>query len=266
MIDFNVSLYSKIYLLVLVFARMTGILLFTPVIGGRSVPRSVRCCEALLFSLITLPSLWYLAIPAPESVVVGFTAVLGEFLIGVAAGTGLLVFFSALAMTGDMIGRLGGFSVSASLDPSMGEEIPTLAVFLRMAGVAVFLLAGGLDAFVMGALDSFTALSPGSGLFNEAATVTVLTQILTSAVTLALRLAAPVILSAAVLWLTIGLLSRSFPQMNMMTFAFSGNTLLTLAVIHLTLAGTLWVVQAEIPNVLRLIFETLGSPPLFLPT
>lgn len=261
MIDLDALLLSKIYLFVLVFARMTGILLFTPVVGGKGVPRLIRSFEAILFSLVTIPSLWYLIVPTPESFVIGAISVLGEFLIGAAAGTGLLIFFSALAMAGDLIGRLGGFSVSASLDPSMGEDVPPMAVLLRLTGVAVFLLAGGLDAFVTGALDSFTALTPGTG-FTEETAVVVLTQILTTATALALRLAGPVILSAFVFWLSIGLLSRSLPQMNMMTFTFSGNTLLTLAVVHLALAGAFWGVREEIPIILKLIFETLGSPPL----
>lgn len=249
---------AKFYLCLLVFARMAGAVHFAPAIGGRGVPGTVRVLGSVLLTVAIVPSLWYMPVANPGTLLAGAVGILLEFLVGLAAGTALLAFFAALGMCGDLVGRLGGFSVSASLDPSVGEEMPVLGVALRMLGTAVFILTGGLDGFVTGAIDSFSTLAPGTVLNLENA-VTVLTGIVASSFVLALRLALPVFLSLLTLWIAAALLNRALPQLNMMTFTFSGNTLLTLAVLNLALAGILWEFQTRLPELLQKIQTLAGS-------
>ncbi|MBQ3454262.1 MAG: flagellar biosynthetic protein FliR, partial [Thermoguttaceae bacterium] len=67
--------------------------------------------------------------------------------------------------------------------------------------------------------------------------IDLLSASVTSALGLALRLAFPLMLTSFTVWLAAGLLARSIPQLGMMPIGFSANTLLSLALMSLTIAS-----------------------------
>ena len=249
-------LLSRGFLFLLVFARVSGFLILTPVIGGKIVPRTVRFAEAVLFSLVVLPSLWHRPEILPESAIDGAVLLAVESFVGLAAGAMLAILLAAFAMLGDLVSRLGGFSVSSSFDPAFGESVPVLSTFLGMLGMTVFVLAGGLDQAIAGLFDSFVRIAPNTAP-NTASTETAVLNAAVAAADWALRLAGPVILSSLTVWTATGIVARTFPQMNMMPISFSANALLTLTVLSLSLAVSMAAFQNEAPSMIRRLFDIL---------
>lgn len=233
----------------LVFARIAGLLLPLPLFGPGRAPRSVRFAAAVLLTLIALTTLGSPAdVPSSAAALVGTMAL--EFMIGWGAGTLIALLFAALAMLGDLVQRLGGFSVAAAFDPTFGESVPALTPFLTTLGVVVFLLAGGLDALAAGLLDSFVRLAPGT-VPNVEHAVTLLTETLNTATALALRTATPCAVASLTVWLTAGLLGRFTLGASAMALGFSANMLLALSILNLSLAGILFAFAGEIPAAFR---------------
>lgn len=243
---------EKGFLFLLILARVTGFLSFAPVIGGRTIPRSIRAAEAAVFALLIFSTQFALASPSLPGYLAGTLFIASEYLIGLAVGAMLALLFSALALLGDLAGRLGGFSVSASFDPAFGESVPTLSTFLTLLGMTVFVLCGGLDAAVTGLLDSFSTLSVGKPL-QTANIAAALTAAIQTAFELAFRMALPVIAATLSIWLAVGLLGRTLARLNTMSLGFTGNTLVALSVLGFGLAGSLRLFERELPNVLEMI-------------
>lgn len=240
---------TNIWTALLVFARSAGILRFAPVIGGKSVTRTVRITEAFLLTLIVSPSLWYEPIHIPAAGSEQLLALVSEFLVGMAIGAVPAIFFSALTLTGSLVERIGGFSAAAILDPDLGEENGPLAVLLRMTGIAVFLAVGGLEKLTAAVLALFKEMPPGAPFHAESILMT-LTEILSQATLLGVRVAFPVFTALSVFWITAALLNRVLPHLSLltMTMTFSGNLLVTLAALYLALGAILLLFQSQLPD------------------
>ena len=100
----------------------------------------------------------------------------------------------------------------------------------------MFFLCGGMSQLVGGLADSFRVTALGTPLTLEKI-IDLLSASVTSALGLALRLAFPLMLTSFTVWLAAGLLARSIPQLGMMPIGFSANTLLSLALMSLTIAS-----------------------------
>lgn len=233
----------------LVFARMAGLFRLLPVLGGSRVPRSVRYAESVLAAVVIIPSLWYLPITVPADAFGKLLALVSEFLAGLAVGAVPAILFSALSLGGELIGRIGGFSAAATLDPELGEESGPIAALLRLAGIAVFLAAGGLERLVSAVLDLFEAFPPGSVLRFDTV-VPSLAGILSQSAQLGVRLALPIFVTLLSLWIASALLSRVVPSLSIltMTMTFSGNLLVSLALLHIGFGTLLLLFQSQLPE------------------
>ena len=262
----NVMQQAEIFLLtqsglfLLVFARIAGTLLPLPIFGAKTVPRKVRFATAAVLALVVMPTLdTGGAIPA-GALAFGAAVVL-EFALGWGAGLLVALVFAALAMLGDLISRLGGFSVASSFDPALGESVPALTPFLTTLGVVVFLLVGGLESFTAGVMESFARFVPGSAPNAEQA-LALLLETVQSATSLALRMAVPFMIASLTVWLTAGLLGRFALGASAMSAGFSANTLLALSILNLSLAGILLAFAGELPaafQAFRTFFEPFGG-------
>lgn len=247
-------------LFLLVFARIAGTLLPLPIFGAQKVPRKVRFAAAAVLALVVISTLETNAAIPTKALRLGAAAAL-EFALGWGAGLLIALIFAALAMLGDLIARLGGFSVVSSFDPALGETVPALTPFLTTLGVVVFLLAGGLESFTAGVIESFGRLTPGSAP-NAEQTLALLLGTVQSATALALRMATPFITASLTVWLAAGLLGRFALGQSAMSAGFSANTLLALSILNLSLAGILLAFAGELPAVFeafRSFFEPFGG-------
>ena len=226
-------LVARWVVFVMVFVRITGLLLPIPIFSRRYLPRRVRFALALVLAVLIFPMVPGTVSPKPESALVLTAAI--EFLIGLAAGVGIALIFSALTLLGELATRLGGWSAAATFNSPV-EETPALITLLTLLGIVVFFLCGGMSQLVGGLADSFRVTALGTPLTLEKI-IDLLSASVTSALGLALRLAFPLILTSFTVWLAAGLLARSIPQLGMMPIGFSANTLLSLALMSLTIAS-----------------------------
>ena len=255
MTESELALLTRFFLFLLVFSRVAGMLLYLPVIGGRGIPLTARLFTALALALVTMSSALPAGISLPENLPAATLLMARELVIGLFLSVALLVFFSALQMTGDFIGRLGGVSISALFDPATGENVPVLSRFLYMLGITVFLLSGGLEGFLTGFMDSFQKVPPGDLFFSATGAVDTLVGLASAAMSLVVRMSAPIIITSLSLYLTIGLMGRAVPQLNILSIGLSCNTILVIAILFLTLGTCIRFFQQETNSVLEQIFS-----------
>lgn len=249
---------SRFILFVLVLTRISGLMMTAPIFGPREVPMRVRAMLTLGVALLVTPLQLHVQVGDPGNLMNLMVMMAGEAIIGLALGLGVMILFSGLQLTGQVIGQMSGAQLADVFDPSFDQSVPLYGRLMEMVALAVFVLIGGHREVMDALLATFAALPLGGGGFNPGlgeAIVAVLTQ----SFVLAIRAAAPAVVALLMSVLIMGLISRTLPQLNILAVGFSLNALLMLAVIAMSLGGIAWVFQDEVGPSLDLLREAVAA-------
>lgn len=229
----------------LMLVRVSVLFASAPVFGNARIPGAVKAAASLAITLLL-----YLGQPAarasfqaPGNIFELAGAVAGEAFIGLLIGYSAYLLFTAIEMAGQIIDIQIGFGMVNVLDPASGEQVSILGQFYYLVAIMFFLAIDGHHALLKATGDSFSLLAPGSvAWFAKAGQAgPLLAQFFTKLFAIALQVAGP---SVAVLFLTnlsMGLLSRTLPQMNVFIVGMPLNVIIGVAItiLSLKLLGTL---------------------------
>ena len=212
----------------LVLFRVAGLMMAAPLFGSSSVPVRVRVLVAFAIALTLFP-LVGASVPARLEFGDMVIGVVGEVLIGLAMGTAVGLVIVGAELAGELGGQQAGFSLGQIVNPMSNSESTVFAQIYGLVFAAVFLGVGGHRALVRALLDTFAVIPLGS-FRADARMTTLFGDTLTSAFELAVRLAAPVLIAMFLASVALGLLSRSIPQLNILTVGFAIRALLAIAI------------------------------------
>jgi len=143
-------------------------------------------------------------------------AIAGELLFGLAMGMSLAFVFTAAQWAGEMIGQQIGFNISEVLDPQFGGGGSIMGDLFFMLTIVIFLTVGGHHALLLGVHESLRASPPLTLTMSDSLLDDVVGLFASSAV-LAFRLAAPMFVTMLVVDIAIGAISKTMPQLNVLT-------------------------------------------------
>jgi flagellar biosynthetic protein FliR len=222
--------------------RMTVMLMFTPVLGGVHVPAQARVVLLLALTAIML-SVAHPPAPSMANMDVGRLALLTltELVIGAAMAFGLQCAFGAMALAGRMIDLQIGFSVGAIFDPVTRAPSPMLGTLLTMLGTFLFYTMDGHHLLIRMVAHSFSSLPVGSTMPWQ--TVEPFVEQFGLMFVFGLTLAAPVVVALFLVDLSLGLVSRTMPQMNVFLIGFIVKIIVGLLVFMVSLSSMLDVMR-----------------------
>ena len=199
--------------------RISIVLFLLPFFGGQSIPNMVKGAIVLILSLAVWPELSFPGTFMPASgweIAIMFA---GELILGLILGLLIQFLFAAVQTGGQIIGFQMGFAMINVVDPVTGVSEAVTAHFLYMVVMLVFLVLNG-PLYLMAALGkSFELVPPGGLLLTPELTHEVLAfseQIFI----LAIKIAAPVMAALFLVDLSLALISRAAPQMNVLLIGF----------------------------------------------
>lgn len=225
----------------LVFARILPIVVFTPLFGGDIASRRFRMGIAILLSLTFALAIGPLDEPGWA---IWTSLLLKEILIGATLALGIVVIFQAFTAAGAVIDLARGASIATLLDPLSRQQTPITGVFLSLFALVVFLSLGGYAMVIGALLDTFVLCPPGepapAALMAPDATMRIV-GLMGELFALAVRLAAPVLLVILLLDVSLGLINRAAPQIQVFFLGMAAKGWLGLAVLFISLSITLGV-------------------------
>ncbi len=220
MLDWNVLL-DNARLFLVVFARVAAMLRVAPVTSSSAIPPLARGALALFASIVffNLVGDSYGALPETG---LGYATVLtAEIMLGIIMGLFLQIVFAVFQTAGQLFSFQMGFGASQVYDPLAQVEIPLIGQFLNLVGLAVFLSVSGMHKmFFTGLAGSFRVLRGtdflvASGYLRE----TFITAI-GGLFAQSLILAFPILGTLMLISVTMGLLAKAAPQMNLLMVGF----------------------------------------------
>jgi len=200
--------------LVLLAARVSGLVMVAPIFSTKSVPVAVRACIVVLLTALMQPVAMGQAVTAP---VITPETFMGETLVGFALGLGAALLVGAASVAGDVMGMQIGLSGAAILDPMSNTSENVLGVFGNLFAITLLLAVDAHLVMIDAIAQSVRAIPVGSGLHAEG----MRTMVRGGSVLfgLGLQFAAPV--TATVLVANTALaIRRAAPSLNVLSLAF----------------------------------------------
>lgn len=204
---------ATLFAFLLVFCRLSAMLLSGPVLAGSSTPVQVRVftCMAIAGALVLVvqPSIG----PVPQSLPEFGLAVAGEVLVGILIGSLMSLVLQACQMAGALLDTTIGLGSSQVLNPMSGVSVTIIAQFKFLLASVVFLCANGHHIMLSAMIDSYHSAPSLSGANLEAIRAGTL-GLLGSLSLVAIQIAAPVLAVTIVVDSALAFMAKAVPQMQ----------------------------------------------------
>jgi len=244
-----------------VFARVGAAIWIAPFLGGRLVPATVKTGLALLLTAVLFPQVVGTTGALAGAPPLLLAAVIGkEALVGAALGFVVALVFWAAEAAGRLADTARGANMAEVLVPQTGARSSPLGDLFIQLTLVLFIVLGGHRIFVMTLGNSFSVLPithfPSAGGLGGFALLC--GRLTADLLLIALTLAAPVIAALFLADVTLGVINRFAPQINVFFIAMPAKALLGVAVLALSAGLLLSALPPLLDRAVRLVDHALG--------
>jgi flagellar biosynthetic protein FliR len=200
------------------FFRILALMSSAPLLSHASVPIPARIGLAVLLTVLVAPTLPATAMISPMSVM-GFVLIFQQIVVGVTIGFAMQLAFAAVELAGNMIGLQMGISFAVFVDPQTSRQTPIIGSFLSMILMLLFTALNGHLIMISALVDSFRAVPVGidsAHAYNWLQLASAGGQVFVAG----LQISLPIIAAMMLANLTLGVLTRTAPQLNLFAVGF----------------------------------------------
>ncbi len=202
-------------LLMLIFMRMSGCILFNPIFGRKNVPAIFRVTFAFMLSLFTYSFVPQKAVEV-TSVGVFFICAVKDFLVGFAIGSILQMAQSVIIMAGEQMDMQIGISMSKIYDPQSNISMPLSASILNAMFMLIFFLTNSHLTLMQIFVKLSTAVPYGAEMI-PADVFKKLVSVFGLMLLYSVKLCLPVIAVEMISQIGIGIMMKAIPQIDIFT-------------------------------------------------
>jgi flagellar biosynthetic protein FliR len=208
-LDYNFTLF------LLLFVRMSGCVLFNPIIGRQNIPAIFRVGLSVMLTVFTYPFVPQQELNISSPVV--FAVCAGkELLIGFAVGFLIQMIESVLIMAGEQMDIQIGISMSKIYDPQSNISMPLSASLINAMFLLIFFITNShltlMELFVkLGMAVPYGDKMIGSDVFGKLASVFGLMLIY------AAKLCLPILAVELITQFGVGIMMKAVPQIDIFT-------------------------------------------------
>jgi type III secretion protein T len=260
------SVQSEIEVLVrnvmLVSPRIAAAFLILPILSKEDAPAMVR--NTIYVALALSVPLAMETVTIPQGFVPWLGIVVKEVFVGATIGFTFATVLWAIAMVGDIIDTKVGTSMATLTDPMSGSSSTLTGAFLSRFANYLFLALGGLALFLELLLGSFSIWPVAAALPDlKMDSLYFFTRGFGAMMTLVFMLAAPALVLMSMVDLTLGIMNRYAPQLNVLPLTMALKAWMTSGLLLLGLGAFMAVItnafdrSRGLLNTLRAVF---GAP------
>ena len=208
----------------LVLFRLAGLMMTAPLLSSSSMPIRVRIgfvvgCAVVIFPLVSVH------VPARLELVDVVVGGVRELTIGACMGLAVATMMSGVEIGGLMIGQQAGIALGQVFNPVQDRQTSIVGQIYSIVLILIFLSVGGHRAMLSALLDSFEVIPMWSSV-RSAPPALLIAEMLASSLILAVRLAGPVLAAVFMASIAMGFLSRTMPQLNILSVGFQARILI----------------------------------------
>ena len=221
--------------LMLVLARVMGMFAFAPAFANAALPVKLRYALAVVMSIAVLGRFGQ-PVQTPQSLVSLIMAIACQAAIGATIGGLARMVIVGIELGAVHISRQVGISLAETFSPALQWESDPLRRLFSLLAVVVFLLIGGHRQMLSGLFGSFSVV-PIMGISQVNSLLETAVAVLAAGFVLAIKVAAPVIITLLTVSVVMGLLGRTMPQFGLFSVELPLRAIIGLVVLVAALAG-----------------------------
>ena len=204
--------WAQLYLFELIFMRMSGFLLFNPLLGRSNLPAMVKTGMALVLSILVFGTAGT-GVPQPDTLVELALRLLLELGIGLVLGFVMRVVFSVVQIGGEVIDTQMGMTMAQIYDASSQANLSVTASLLNILLILDFFAENGHYTLMRllttsGELVPYGAAALGDGVYAY------VIELFLACMLLAVKLAMPILAAELLGEVGMGVLMKAIPQIN----------------------------------------------------
>jgi len=219
----------------LVLMRISGLVLTAPLFGTPIAPVRIRAAFAMVLAVVMFPAV-AAGVPGRLELSEALPAAIAELIIGMTIGLSLSLLLAGAQVAGTVAGQQAGMALGEVFNPFQNEDTAILAQVYVAVLMLVFLAIGGHRAMLAALLDTYRTI-PVLSYAPDESIVLLLLNALTTAFALGLRMAGPVVIALFLTEAAFGFLSRTVPQLNILSVGFGLRNLVALGVAAVSLSA-----------------------------
>ena len=199
-------------LLLFIFMRMSGCIMFNPILGRKNLPVIVKVGLTMMLSVFSYHLVPTQNIEISSFLVLSFS-LLKELLIGYAVGYVIQLFLSIMLISGENMDMQIGISMSKIYDPQSNVSMPLSASLINTMFILIFFAVNGhltlIQIFI-----KLCVMVPYGSLRFEPAMYQQLVDMFSLILVYAVKMSLPVLAAELITEIAVGLVMRAVPQID----------------------------------------------------
>ncbi len=220
----------------LIFMRIGVALSMMPGFSERHVMSKSRLLLAFAISLVVLPVLKPKFPPTPDSLELLVFLIFIEVFIGLFIAIVIKLIFESLQIAGVLISNQTGLAAAQIFNPGLAQQGAVYGALLSAAGIFIMFVTDTHHNILAAIIGSYELFPPGNmppmGNFSE-----VVTHSVSKSFELGFQLSAPVILISFVIHLSMGMIAKLVPSINIFFVSLPIQVVVGIVVMMMTMTA-----------------------------
>ena len=202
--------YVTVFLLV--FGRFAGFFVTLPIFSYRNIPTQFKIGFAAFVSLMIM---FTLDIPVIDLDLTFVFLLVKEVIIGLIIGFVANIIMTAIQIAGNFIDFQMGFAIANVIDPQTGAQGPVIGQYLYIFALMFLLAVDGHHLLIQGAIHSFDVIDVDQliDLGQDGLLITAI-NMFNQLFLIAFQMAIPIVGTLFLVDVTLGIVARTVPQLN----------------------------------------------------
>jgi len=250
------ELLGNLNIALVVFVRVMAMAMVAPLLSSGSIPGIARAGLALFITAAVYPRVAAMGYTLPTRDAHFILLLVGEAMVGIVIGLYMLLVFAVFQVAGEFFSIQMGLGASEVFDPLAQVEIPLMGQFLYLVSMLVFLQVDGFQQFLLaGVLKSFETLKAVDLVGGRDVLLRLFLGSLGRLFESALTISFPILGTLLLVSVSMGLLAKAAPQMNLLMMGFP----ISLGIAFIVLLLVVPFLMSAFGGMLNASFESLAG-------
>ncbi|MDY6934244.1 MAG: flagellar biosynthetic protein FliR [Spirochaetota bacterium] len=248
----------QFHIFLLIMLRMNSMIVVAPFFSSGVIPFRIKAILSFFITLVIFPVVATKGYALPGNMGEFALLILREITIGLFLGFLIGVIFSAFQLAGQYFSVQIGFGINEVLDPLGQVSIPIVGQLKNLMGLLVFMFIYG-HHFLIKAIFRSYELVPIISLERESSMTLLkfLVHSLSGMFVIALKIALPVVATIFLVSVSMGILAKAAPQMNIMMLGFPLKIATAFGILLLISPLIIRIMQVSLERTFKFITKVL---------
>ncbi len=212
------NLEQNLILFFLVFYRILLLFLLFPIFSSTLFPTKIKILTALIFALVLTPVIHF-KVPQIANLYQLLLILLSDFIFIFLISLLFRIILAGIQVGGEMVGYQMGFGITQTIDPLSGFSLPIISQFIYIIFLLLFFSFNFHHYLIYFIYQSFEKIPPGSFILNNNLGLFLIKKS-KLIFELGIKFLAPLMVFMMLIYISLAVIGRLIPQMNVMFVSF----------------------------------------------